>query len=220
MSLRLVIVADDPVAAAGMRRAFASVAGCTVLADVPYGRPDAMPTGPAAPDVILLDGGCRSAHGLARVPGVRAAAPRSTVVAVAGDPDGAWLHAAGAAGIDAVVSPDVQPAVLVTLVREIAAGRVYHPAVRAARSDRRPATTRSPLTARELEILRLVADGASNAHIATRLWVTEQTVKFHLSNVYRKLGVANRTQASRYAHVHGLMAVGQDIGRAAVPEAA
>ena len=55
---------------------------------------------------------------------------------------------------------------------------------------------RPELTARELEILRLVASGNSNRRIAQRLWVTEQTVKFHLSNVYRKLGVANRTEAS------------------------
>ena len=45
----------------------------------------------------------------------------------------------------------------------------------------------------------------TNGQIARELWVTEQTVKFHLSNVYRKLGVSNRTQASRYAHMNGLM---------------
>jgi two-component system response regulator DegU len=55
------------------------------------------------------------------------------------------------------------------------------------------------LTRRELEILTLVADGLPNADIARRLWITEQTVKFHLSNIYRKLGVSNRTQASRWA---------------------
>ena len=62
-----------------------------------------------------------------------------------------------------------------------------------------------PLTQRELEILRLVAEGHTNGHIARQLWVTEQTVKFHLSNTYRKLGVANRTEASRYAYVHDLV---------------
>jgi DNA-binding NarL/FixJ family response regulator len=61
------------------------------------------------------------------------------------------------------------------------------------------------LTRRELEILRLVAEGMSNAELARKLWVTEQTVKFHLSNVYRKLGVANRTEASRWAQLHGLL---------------
>jgi len=61
------------------------------------------------------------------------------------------------------------------------------------------------LTRRELEILRLVAEGHSNAQLAKMLWVTEQTVKFHLSNIYRKLDVANRTEASHFAHVRGLV---------------
>ena len=62
-----------------------------------------------------------------------------------------------------------------------------------------------PLTRRELEILRAAAEGGTNAQIARELWVTEQTVKFHLSNIYRKLGVSNRTEASRYALVNGLV---------------
>jgi DNA-binding NarL/FixJ family response regulator len=61
------------------------------------------------------------------------------------------------------------------------------------------------LTRRELEILRLVAEGHSNAQLAKMLWVTEQTVKFHLSNIYRKLDVSNRTEASRWAQVQGLL---------------
>jgi DNA-binding NarL/FixJ family response regulator len=63
----------------------------------------------------------------------------------------------------------------------------------------------SALTRRESEILGLVAAGATNGEIARKLWVTEQTVKFHVSNIYRKLGVANRTEACHYAHVNGLV---------------
>jgi DNA-binding NarL/FixJ family response regulator len=62
------------------------------------------------------------------------------------------------------------------------------------------------LTKREREILQLVAEGHSNSELARMLWVTEQTIKFHLSNIYRKLDVANRTEASRWAQVHGLLA--------------
>ena len=62
------------------------------------------------------------------------------------------------------------------------------------------------LTRRELEILTLVAEGHSNSQLARMLWVTEQTVKFHLSNIYRKLDVANRTEASRWAQLNGLLA--------------
>jgi len=61
------------------------------------------------------------------------------------------------------------------------------------------------LTRRESEILRLVAEGHSNSQLARMLWVTEQTVKFHLSNVYRKLEVANRTEASRWAYTHNVL---------------
>jgi DNA-binding NarL/FixJ family response regulator len=61
------------------------------------------------------------------------------------------------------------------------------------------------LTKREVEILRMVAEGHSNSQLARMLWVTEQTVKFHLSNIYRKLDVANRTEASRWAQLHGLL---------------
>lgn len=61
------------------------------------------------------------------------------------------------------------------------------------------------LTRRQRQILRLVAEGRSNAEVAQLLWVTEQTVKFHLANVYRKLGVANRTEASRWAHERGML---------------
>ena len=77
-----------------------------------------------------------------------------------------------------------------------------------ARSDRpsaEPTAGASGLTKRELEILRMTATGLSNRQMAQQLWVTEQTVKFHLSNVYRKLGVSNRTQASRQAQLQGLL---------------
>jgi two-component system, NarL family, response regulator LiaR len=61
------------------------------------------------------------------------------------------------------------------------------------------------LTPREVEILQLVAQGLSNSELADRLWVSDQTVKFHLSNVYRKLHVESRAKASRWAAVHGLL---------------
>jgi DNA-binding NarL/FixJ family response regulator len=75
-------------------------------------------------------------------------------------------------------------------------------------ATQRPAVRRGEheaLTKRELEILRLVSEGRSNADVARKLWVTEQTVKFHLSNIYRKLGVANRTEAARWAQLTGLL---------------
>jgi DNA-binding NarL/FixJ family response regulator len=69
----------------------------------------------------------------------------------------------------------------------------------------RPTTEDPGLTRREVEILRLVANGLTNGEVARSLFVTEQTVKFHLSNIYRKLGVANRTEASRWAQLQGIL---------------
>jgi two-component system response regulator DevR len=69
----------------------------------------------------------------------------------------------------------------------------------------KPVGLSNGLTRRELEILQLIAEGHTNAEVARMLWVTEQTVKFHLVNVYRKLGVSNRTEAARYAFERGLI---------------
>ena len=108
------------------------------------------------------------------------------------------------AGAHAVVSKTVHPVV----ARHAAARDLARQRRAPLRAARRGRSTQAdcPLTDRELEILRLVAEGHTNGRIARELWVTEQTVKFHLSNTYRKLGVANRTEASRYAHMHNLTA--------------
>ena len=60
------------------------------------------------------------------------------------------------------------------------------------------------LTKREIEMLKALARGLSNQAIGKEMWVTEQTVKFHLRNIYRKLGVSSRTEAARFAYDHGL----------------
>jgi len=70
-----------------------------------------------------------------------------------------------------------------------------------------PDTTAWHLTPREVDVLCAAAEGASNAQIGRQLWVTEQTVKFHLSNIYRKMGVSNRTEAMRRAIARGLVSV-------------
>jgi DNA-binding NarL/FixJ family response regulator len=118
----------------------------------------------------------------------------------------AWFEA----GAAAYVLNTVQPEDLAVAVRQ-AFRHTIHWAHSAFHREPLASTNGEPsavavLTAREREILSVVAEGKSNNQIARMLWVTEQTVKFHLSNIYRKLGVANRTEASRWAHRHGLTA--------------
>jgi NarL family two-component system response regulator LiaR len=120
-----------------------------------------------------------------------------------------FIDAALDAGASAYIVKTAHPDDVASVVRQAFDHSVFLPAP--SESQREPAPEiryeKSPggLTQRELEILRLVAEGHSNAALARRLWVTEQTVKFHLSNVYRKLHVTNRTEASRWAQLNGLL---------------
>ena len=115
----------------------------------------------------------------------------ATIVLVAGR-ESAMLDAALASGAYAAIDRTAEPAVVAEAIEKALAGRPT--------DDSQP-----PLTRRELEILRLVAEGRSNREVAKLLWVTDQTVKFHLANTYRKLGVRNRFDASLWAVAHGLV---------------
>jgi DNA-binding NarL/FixJ family response regulator len=120
--------------------------------------------------------------------------------------DAEHVDASFNAGVSAYVLKSAHPDDLKSAIRQAFEPSLYFP------PDGRSSTEMSfespdevGLTRRELEILRIVAEGHSNAELAKMLWVTEQTVKFHLSNIYRKLNVANRTEASRWAQLHGLL---------------
>jgi DNA-binding NarL/FixJ family response regulator len=118
------------------------------------------------------------------------------------------IEAAFAAGASVYCMKTADSDDLAAAIRQAFQSSVYFAGARA-----RPVVASGPsapeedpgLTKREVEILRLVAEGHSNSQLAKMLWVTEQTVKFHLSNIYRKLDVANRTEASRWAQLNGLL---------------
>jgi DNA-binding NarL/FixJ family response regulator len=120
-----------------------------------------------------------------------------------------YVDAALAAGASAYIVKTAHPDDVASAVRQAFDHSVYLPGMsESTRMREAPPRARElpgGLTRRELEILKLVAEGHSNAALARMLWVTEQTVKFHLSNVYRKLEVANRTEASRWAQMNGLL---------------
>ena len=129
--------------------------------------------------------------------------------------DTAHIDSALAAGASAYVVKTAHPDDVASAVRQAFEHSVFTPSsapVTAATPDEAPARQERPggLTRRELEILKQVAEGHSNAALARKLWVTEQTVKFHLSNIYRKLDVTNRTEASRWAQVNGLLSTAPD----------
>jgi DNA-binding NarL/FixJ family response regulator len=146
---------------------------------------------------------CQRTNVLARIRDACEAAPDAKVMLLSGRMDGPWFDDAFAAGADAVIARTLRPAALGLLLEQVADGNVVH-APREVRAPRAASRDHS-LTVRELEVLRLVCEGRTNGRVAEELSVSEQTVKFHLCNVYRKLGVGNRTEATRHAHLHALV---------------
>jgi len=127
----------------------------------------------------------------------------SVILSTEDDP--AQIEAAFAAGASVYCVKTAEPEDLASAVRQGFQTSVYYAGARAPEIAPLKSVDRVGLTKREVEILQLVAEGYSNGQLAKMLWVTEQTVKFHLSNIYRKLEVANRTEAARWAQVHGLL---------------
>jgi DNA-binding NarL/FixJ family response regulator len=199
---RLLIVADNSFAAQSIRLALRQTAGFQVVGFVDGTVPITGRVTDLDPELVLVDDTHEPEHALARLEELRSYVPAAKRIFLTMRMDDETVNEVFEAGADAVISKTVHPVSLATLLREISRDAVVH----RFRNQPKAAITNCPLTDRELEILRLVAQGHTNARIARELWVTEQTVKFHLSNTYRKLGVANRTEASRYAHMHDLMA--------------
>jgi DNA-binding NarL/FixJ family response regulator len=153
--------------------------------------------------VVVLDLQMPGSEAMTCLREIRARHGRTAVVALSQERGGGAVEMALAEGAVACVLKSGVPEDLVTAIRQARRRSIYFPG-RGEPAAPLPADA-PPLTAREVEVLRLVAEGASNSDAARKLSVTEQTVKFHLSNIYRKLGVANRTEASRYAQLHGLL---------------
>jgi DNA-binding NarL/FixJ family response regulator len=157
------------------------------------------------PDLLLV-----GLHGTGEVECIREAgelAPGLKTLVLADTADETALEAAFRAGASIAISQAATGEDVALAVRQ-----AFAPSIFLARSvretparEQREAAEDAGLTKREREILRLVSEGYSNGRVARLLWVTEQTVKFHLSNIYRKLDVANRTEASRWAQRHGLL---------------
>jgi DNA-binding NarL/FixJ family response regulator len=117
------------------------------------------------------------------------------------------VKAAFAAGAAGYVLKTARPDDLTVAIRQVFERSIYLAKEWPLPDQARQETSQGKavmLTPREREILQLVAEGHSNAQLARMLWVSLETVKFHLSNIYEKLEVSNRTEATRWAHIHGV----------------
>ena len=164
------------------------------------------------PDLLVTDIGAADGEhaGLTCLREARQRVPELRAVVLSLSDDSKEIDAALQAGAAAYVLKSAHPDDLASAVRQAFAHSVYFASPAGTWNGNTlhrgmESADRAELTKREREILQLVAEGYSNAQLARMLWVTEQTVKFHLSNVYRKLNVSNRTEAARWAQLHGLV---------------
>ena len=170
------------------------------------------------PDLFVLDvdmNGC-TPDGITCLRDALARHSSLKAVVVSSSGEAEQIEAALGNGAIAYVLKRAEPEDLVSAVRQVFERSLYFASSHAFQRTPNPEAIEAVgLTRREREILLLVSEGNTNGNVAKSLWVTEQTVKFHLANIFRKLNVTNRTQASRWAHTHGL--VRQREGDAPVP---
>lgn len=156
------------------------------------------------PDIVLLDIRMPNMDGLACLGKIRERHPNIKVVILSGTDEPEQIRTALEQGACAFVVKHVDPRDLASALRQAAAGTVFQ-VLDTGDSGEDNAAKAAGITESELRVLRSLAQGMSNKQIAGKLFITEQTVKFHLTNIYRKLNVSNRTEATRYAYQHGLV---------------
>jgi DNA-binding NarL/FixJ family response regulator len=207
MTLRLVLADDHPLVLDGLENLFRNEEGFDVVARCVNGREALDAARDRLPDVLILDlrmpdiGGLDVLRALAEE-----RLPVRTVVLTAGVREREMVEAVrlGALG---VVLKESAPGLLLDCVRTVARGERYlHPRFLARALDEEPhRLAETTLTARELDLVRMVAKGLRNKEIAERLCITEGTVKVHLHNIYDKLGLDGRLALLRYAEDRGLV---------------
>ena len=201
--MRVLLADDQLVTLEGVRIVLESSDDITVVGEARNGEEVCTMVARTRPDVVLIDPQICGNDGFSCVASIQAVHRDAKVVFFSGKSNLHHVQAALEAGAAAYIIKTIHPLDLVGALRQTLQRTVFHP--RLSESLAGENGHAEELTAREREILTAVARGLSNKAISQELWVTEQTVKFHLTNVYRKLGVPSRTAAVRYAHEHGLV---------------
>ena len=207
--LRLLILADDPLARAGLAALLGQQAGCQVAGQAAADADLAAEIEAARPDALVWDLGWTPAAALERLAQQRGALPPVLVLLPGGAAASSTALRAWQAGARGLLDRNAAAAAMVAAARSIAAGQValerdlanelFLPPAPAA------APLAEPLTAREMEVLQLLAEGLTNRAIAQQLAISEHTVKFHVNAILGKLDAQSRADAVMRATRLGLI---------------
>jgi NarL family two-component system response regulator LiaR len=209
-SIRVLIADDHAVVREGIRAFLTTRPGVSVVGEASNGAEAVEAALRLRPDVILMDLLMPEVDGISAIHQIRAAQPDARVLVLTSFATDDQVFPAIKAGALGYLLKDSGPADLIQAIQQVYRGESsLHPAIARkvlqmlAQPTPQPPTA-DPLTEREVEVLRLIAQGRSNGEIATTLKVSEGTVRTHVSNILAKLHLASRTQAALYALREGL----------------
>lgn len=201
-AIRVLLVDDHPVVRQGLRALLSTHEGIEVVGEADDGEAAVAAADRLSPDVVLMDVVMPGLDGVEALRRIGERRPQTRVVMLTSYADERRAMEAVDAGASGFLLKDASPRDVAAAIRAAHRGEaVLHSAVAAKllAERRRPPAAHADLTARELDVLRLIARGLQNKQIAAELHVSEKTVKTHVSAILRKLGVTDRTQAAMYA---------------------
>ncbi|MEW8959066.1 Transcriptional regulatory protein DegU [Moorella humiferrea] len=209
-----VVIADDhPLVREGIRKILELDPNIHVVAEAGDGREAVALARRYRPDVILIDINMPGLNGIEITKIIRRELPRTGILALTIHDDEEYIIELLKCGVTGYILKDIGADELIKAVLQVARGyQVIHPGIAPKVRDYLQKKEASfslqseelPLTPREREILIQVSLGKSNREIARDLYISEKTVKNHLTNIFHKIGVSDRTQAALYALKHGL----------------
>lgn len=211
---RVVIADDHPLVVEAIGQVFKDEGEFEVIGTAASGAQVAPLVARTNPDLVLLDLQMPVLDGLSCLALLREKHPHVKVVVFSGSEHREQIELALSTGAAAYIAKSINPLDIPAMLRQALAGNVYYstPRVDATtvtqlrqKGERQQAREETGLTTRELEILTAVSQGLSNREVGKKLFLSDQTVKFHLHNIYGKLGVSNRTEAAGVAHQLGLV---------------
>jgi DNA-binding NarL/FixJ family response regulator len=204
--LRVLLADDHPLIIAGIRRTLEHYDDIEVVGEAHTGPELRQLVDRRDPTVVLVDLTMPGVDGVEHIEFLRDEYPELKIVVLSASEDRPTIDAALRAGAGAYVLKSAYTTDIASVLRQVSSGAVFHaPAYQPAAAERSNEPELPALTERERSILAKVAGGLTTAAISHELWVSEHTIKFHLTNIYRKLGVANRASAIRYALEHGIV---------------
>ncbi|MEJ5346353.1 MAG: response regulator transcription factor [Chloroflexus sp.] len=205
--IRVALVDDHSIVRRGLSAYLAAQPDIVVVGEAANGESALQMASTWQADVIVMDvlmpGGI---DGIETTRQLKRLIPHTHIIILSGYTDDARVIGALRAGAITYIEKESQPEQLLEAIRGAMAGKaVLSPALMQRILEAQTSKAADTLTEREREVLKLVAEGLTNAEIASRLTVSEETVKTHVASILRKLGLAHRTQAAIYALRHGLV---------------